>query len=493
MGEETVVQPGIQNGMEPITGHRHPWRGLGTPPPPANVEGDTRFVLLGLFVTLVSLAVLRRTSHSKSRPRSPPVHSSSTLATASTNNDLGPNVPSPSTTKHETDQEKLFTKFAWLYLPPYFLGVFADWMLGPYVYAIYTAYGYSMSEIGTLYVVGFIASLSLGTLMGPFSDRYGRKTSALIFCGVYVVSCLCKNVGSFSMLVAGRIFGGVGTSLLYTAFESWAVYSLDESGLEEDQKSRLFALATFGNAMSAVLAGLITYPLNEEYGPVAPFNAAIIPLILCAGCIMYGWEENYGSRRRTMGSSLFSGVGTIFKDRRIFTVGLVSAFFEAVLYIFVFIWTPSLQLRANGEDVPLGLVFACYMLAKMCGTYAFEHLLAVTGVESSLTWVLAISAVSFAWPVWRRGYLDTLMAHCAFEFSVGMYWPAVSTLRSACITEELRSTTMSLFRVPLNLFVVFSLSGIEDLTDVQVYRSCSTAMIFVALSHYFLVTSATDL
>jgi MFS family permease len=100
--------------------------------------------------------------------------------------------------------------------------------------------------------------------MGPFSDRYGRKTSALIFCGVYVVSCLCKNVGSFSMLVAGRIFGGVGTSLLYTAFESWAVYSLDESGLEEDQKSRLFALATFGNAMSAVLAGLITYPLNEE-------------------------------------------------------------------------------------------------------------------------------------------------------------------------------------------------------------------------------------
>lgn len=87
------------------------------------------------------------------------MHSSSTLATASTNNDLGPNVPSPSTTKHETDQEKLFTKFAWLYLPPYFLGVFADWMLGPYVYAIYTAYGYSMSEIGTLYVVGFIASL----------------------------------------------------------------------------------------------------------------------------------------------------------------------------------------------------------------------------------------------------------------------------------------------------------------------------------------------
>lgn len=67
------------------------------------------------------------------------------------------------------------------------------------------------------------------------------------------------------MLVAGRFFGGVGTSMLYTAFESWAVYTLDEAGLDEEEKSQIFATATFGNAFSAVLAGLITYPLNELY------------------------------------------------------------------------------------------------------------------------------------------------------------------------------------------------------------------------------------
>jgi hypothetical protein len=54
----------------------------------------------------------------------------------------------------------------------------------------------------------------------------------------------------------------------------------------------------------------------------------------------------------------------------------VSAFFEAVLYIFVFIWTPSLQERADGDAVPLGLVFSCYMMAKMCGTYVNIVLLA---------------------------------------------------------------------------------------------------------------------
>lgn len=69
-----------------------------------------------------------------------------------------------------------------------------------------------------------------------------------------------------------------------------------------------------------------------------------------------------------MTSSLSDGVSAIFLSRRVFTVGLVSAFFEAVLYIFVFIWTPSLQSRADGDTVPLGLVFSCYMTAKMCGT-----------------------------------------------------------------------------------------------------------------------------
>eukprot|EP00035_Acanthoeca_spectabilis_P011126 m.195889 g.195889 ORF g.195889 m.195889 type:complete len:223 (-) comp15241_c0_seq7:629-1297(-) len=185
-------------------------------------------------------------------------------------------------------------------------------MLGPYVYAVYTSYGYSMSEIGTLYVVGFISSLSVGTLMGPFADRYGRRCSVLLFCVLYIFSCLCKNVGAFSVLVAGRFFGGVGTSMLYTAFESWAVYNLDEAGLDEEEKSQIFATATFGNAFSAVLAGLITYPLNELYGPVAPFNAALVPLVLCAGCVLSSWKENYGSQRRSMGSSLFAGVGTIF-------------------------------------------------------------------------------------------------------------------------------------------------------------------------------------
>jgi hypothetical protein len=73
--------------------------------------------------------------------------------------------------RSRASRERAFNKFAMRYLPPYFCGVFADWMLGPYVYEVYTHYGYSMSEIGTLYVVGFVSSLRC------------VQPSALVVCG----------------------------------------------------------------------------------------------------------------------------------------------------------------------------------------------------------------------------------------------------------------------------------------------------------------------
>lgn len=39
----------------------------------------------------------------------------------------------------------------------------------------------------------------------------------------YVIGCCTKHFNSFSVLFVGRIFCGVATSLLFSAFESWLV------------------------------------------------------------------------------------------------------------------------------------------------------------------------------------------------------------------------------------------------------------------------------
>ena len=46
-----------------------------------------------------------------------------------------------------------------------------------------------------------------------------------------------------------------------------------------------------------------------------------------------------------------------------------------------------------------------------------------------------------------------LLAFCAFEVMVGIFWPSMMTMRSAYVPEEIRSTIINFFRIPLNLFV----------------------------------------
>ena len=52
------------------------------------------------------------------------------------------------------------------YLFVYLLAAFSDWLQGPYVYALYDAYGYSQHEIAVLFVAGFGSSMVFGSFIG---------------------------------------------------------------------------------------------------------------------------------------------------------------------------------------------------------------------------------------------------------------------------------------------------------------------------------------
>jgi hypothetical protein len=51
----------------------------------------------------------------------------------------------------------------------------------------------------------------------------GRKKAALTYVLTYTLGCFTKHWGVFTVLLVGRLFCGVATSLLYSAFESWLV------------------------------------------------------------------------------------------------------------------------------------------------------------------------------------------------------------------------------------------------------------------------------
>jgi hypothetical protein len=57
----------------------------------------------------------------------------------------------------------------------------------------------------------------------PPRARSGRKNASLLYCLTYGASCVTKHWNSYRVLMLGRVLGGIATSLLFTAFESWLV------------------------------------------------------------------------------------------------------------------------------------------------------------------------------------------------------------------------------------------------------------------------------
>ena len=51
----------------------------------------------------------------------------------------------------------------------------------------------------------------------------GRKMATLTYCLVYILSCMTKHWNDYHVLLLGRVLGGIATSLLWSAFESWLV------------------------------------------------------------------------------------------------------------------------------------------------------------------------------------------------------------------------------------------------------------------------------
>lgn len=82
------------------------------------------------------------------------------------------------------------------YLLVYLLATLSDWLQGPYVYALYDAYGYSQHAIAVLFVAGFGSSMVFGSFIGGMADWGGRRRFVVIFAITYAASCITKRKSS---------------------------------------------------------------------------------------------------------------------------------------------------------------------------------------------------------------------------------------------------------------------------------------------------------
>ncbi|GAB1315841.1 Molybdate-anion transporter [Madurella fahalii] len=111
------------------------------------------------------------------------------------------------------------------FLTAYALAMTSDWLQGPFLYPLYRdEHGVPPAAVPLLFATGFVASAASGFVVGAWADRRGRRAACLAFCAVYALSCALTAASPWAIgWVLGRVLGGVGTGLLFCAFESWFV------------------------------------------------------------------------------------------------------------------------------------------------------------------------------------------------------------------------------------------------------------------------------
>mmetsp|Transcript_27467 Transcript_27467/g.60113 ORF Transcript_27467/g.60113 Transcript_27467/m.60113 type:complete len:504 (+) Transcript_27467:59-1570(+) len=394
-----------------------------------------------------------------------------------------------------------FSKFRSNYLSVWCLCVAADWLQGPYVYALYAAYGYSGREIAQLFVTGFLSSMVFGCVVGTVADKFGRKRTCLAYCIFYIVSCLTKHCNNYWTLMFGRLTGGIATSMLFSAFECWMVSEHTvRHHFSGDLLSYMFGLMFSLMYCVAIVSGFVSQSVVDHFpfrpvsegsaihvgGFTCPFDLSILCLIAGFSIISLRWDENFGGGGASGKSMLgrLSEACQQLKSMRVTLLGLVVACFEGAMFAFVFNWTPALDVE--GAETPHGLIFAAFMMACMCGASSATVIGSSLAPAARLALVLALATVSLAAVAAAAGVRELLPlcfgSFLVFEFCVGVYFPAVGILKSEVVPENVRTTVYNLYRIPLNAVVVGLL--LSNVSVVQCFRF-SAVLVAVALAGMF--------
>ncbi|KAI9485484.1 MAG: hypothetical protein EXX96DRAFT_545278 [Benjaminiella poitrasii] len=387
---------------------------------------------------------------------------------------------------------KQFKAFQRQYLLVYLTVMGSDWIQGPYLYKLYNSYGLNLTQIAMLFLTGFISGAFAGTAVGGLADTWGRKRVCLVFCWTMLVALTLRLFNAYLFLFISHVLSGLSTALLYSVFEAWYVSEHTSRGFPADWRAHTFGLGTLLNSVVAILAGIVANALVELWGFRAPYVGSMIMIISVAITITANWTENYGSHQIdiNLAKTLKAGIVTLLKSRNIMVIGAAQTLFECSMYIFVLLYTPALEntisnVMGSSVGVPLGYLFATMMLAVMAGSLTFQVIeeQAKKGPRFCLQFNearllslgLGLASCSFMMMAYHGNTTPVsllLTAYHIFEFTTGLYYPSISSLKAEVIPEETRAAVMTLLRIPMNLAVGILMWHVDDMSSEMLFSIC---------------------
>ncbi len=166
------------------------------------------------------------------------------------------------------------------------------------------ALNWSAAAIGAVLSAGLLLGVVLTLLIGPASDRLGRKQFLLAYEGVLILSALLALASSATwVLTLGAVLGGFGRGANGAA---GPFGPLEQAWLAQDlppaQRSRVFSLNStlgfFGMALGALLAGLPALWVGLLPGALAYRPLFVLPLMGSAIGLALIWRAPDAKRTR---------------------------------------------------------------------------------------------------------------------------------------------------------------------------------------------------
>ena len=363
--------------------------------------------------------------------------------------------------------------------------------VGPYLYRLYHTYGFVETQVAVIYVCGIISSAIFFPVKDIITSRLGRRKTAVIFCGVYMLSCLLILIPQYGVLILGRCIAGLSNSILFSTLESWCAHEhLENFDFPKEWLPITFSHVAFGSSVVAVLAGFLADVTARwlSFGPQAPFVLAVPVFIGSIVCLSMFWNENFSEKREIsqgiVKKSCNEGLKTILQNFDLFLVGTIQSLFESVVFVFVFIWTPALDVF---HDISLGVAFASFMVCFLLGGIVCDYLIAKVGYTMTRLLVLISASASVIFVIaayiaqYKYGLLyrfKMLLCLQVFEFMCGFYFPIMRVLREKVLPEEHRLSITNWFRVPLTVLSSLTLLIFHDTSGgiPEIFLFCAAMM-----------------
>ena len=394
--------------------------------------------------------------------------------------------------KDESATNPTYTHFILrIYLPFYFVVVLGDWLQGPYLYRLYHYHGYMETQVAVIYVSGMVSSALVFPAKDLIANRFGRRSTVVGFCLLYALSCLATAIPNYGVLLIGRCLAGLSNTMIFSALEAWYVHQHTQHfDFPAEWIQVTFSHVAFGSSIAAIVAGILADVFVRWFslGPVSPFIAACPVLVAALVPMLKLWDENAGEKQsitvREFRKASFEGLKTIVQNVQIFLIGTIQSLFESVVFVFVFLWTPALDIYHN---LPLGITFASFMTCFLVGSLVCDYLIAKNMFPKTLMLVFVTSAATIVFLVAAYFASDKtatlyrlrmLICLQLFELLCGYYFPILRTLRESVVPREVQLSTVNWFRVPLTLFSSLALLSLQGATGgpPEIFLFCAGGM-----------------